>query len=391
MALSTVSISLTKGGLAREAAGEDHISALVSYNTAVPGTGITALGGIKLYGSYQDAEADGITQTSSNSVEWYHIKQYFLQNPNGALYVGIFDTGVTYDFAEISTIQTFASGKIRQVAVVMPLAYAFNTSDITTIQALATANQALYQPLQVLYSPSFTGETTSSDIDALTDLKDGTYDAPDLSIIAGYDGDGVGGTLSGVSMAGAALGALSKMKVSDSIAWVGQNNLLALTSDFDNPKVGGIFISGLTSTQLDTLHDSGYIFVRKFPNKGGAYISGAPTVTIDTDDYTDIQIRRMINKVYRGVYAELVDLLNSPIKINGSTGYMDFTSVKIFEDEASKIIAQMKRADEISDGLAYVNPSQNVLSTSIVNVSVTIIPKGTAKKITVDLGLATTL
>jgi Protein of unknown function (DUF2586) len=391
MALSKVNITLLKGGLAREAAGEDHISGIITYNTVVPGTGITELGGIKKYGSYQDAEADGITQSSSNSIEWYNIKQFFLQNPNGVCYLMIASTGATYDFTEINDIQNYASGTIRQVAVIMPIGYAFDTDDITVIQAIATANQSAYQPLQVLYSPSFTGVTTSSDVDGLTDLKDGTYDAPDLSIIIGTDGDGVGSTLTGATMAGASLGVLSKMKVSDSIAWVGQNNLLSLTSDFDNPKIGGIFISGLTSTQLDTLHDSGYIFVRKFVNKAGAYISGAPTVTDVDDDFTDIQTRRTINKVYRGVYVNLVDLLNSPLLIDAETGYMDFTTVKIFEDEAGKIIAQMKRNDEISDGLAYVNPSQNVLSTSIVNVSVTIVPKGTAKQIQVDLGLATTL
>jgi len=390
MALSKVSITIENGGLAREAAGSDHISGIISYNTEVPGTGITALNGIKKYGSYQAAEADGITEGSNNSVEWYHIKQFFLQNPNGVCYLMIAVTGVTYDFTEINDIQSFASGDLRQIAIVMPNVYDFDTSDITVIQALATSNQSDYQPLQVLYSPSFTGVTGATEIDALTDIKEGTYDAPDLSIISGYDGDETGSN-SGYSMAGSALGVLSRMKVSDSMAWVGQNNLLALTSDFDNPKIGGMFISGLTSTQLDTVHDKGYIFVRKFPNKGGAYISGSETVTIDTDDYTDIQTRRTINKVYRGVYTNLVDLLNSPIKIDSSTGKIDNTTVKIFEDEAGKILEQMKRATEISDGVAYVNPDQDVLSTSIVNVSVTVVPYGTAKQITVDLGLSATI
>lgn len=387
MALSKVTINIENGGLAREAAGQDHISGIITYNTEVPGTGITSLGGIKKYGSYQEAEADGITKTSNNSLEWYQIKEYFKQNPNGICYLMIAPTAVTYDFTEIKDIQDFANGTIRQVAVVMPDGYSFDTDDISVIQAVATARQTDYVPLQVLYSPDFTDVT---DVDTLDDLKDGTYNAPDVSIIAGYDGDGIG-SLSGYSMAGACLGVLSRMKVSDSIAWVGQNNLLALTSDFDNPKIGGQFISGLTSTQLDTVHDAGYIFVRKFSNKGGSYISGAPTVTETTDDFTDIQTRRTTNKVYRGSYENLVDLLNSPIKVDSSTGYMDYVSIKVFENEAGKIIDQMKRDSEISDGKAFINPSQNVLTNSTVNVSITIVPFGTAKQITVDLGLSATI
>ena len=40
---------------------------------------------------------------------------------------------------------------------------------------------------------------------------------------------------------------------------------------------------------------------------------------------------------------------------------------------------------------AYVNPDQNVLSTSQVVVSVTVVPYGTAKQIVVNIGLATTI
>lgn len=390
MTLSKVSINIENGGLAREAAGQDHISGIISYNTEVPGTGITSLGGIKKYGSYQEAEADGITEGSNNSVEWYHLKQFFLQNPKGICYLMIASTGVTYDFTEIKDIQDFAEGDIRQVSVIMPNSYEFDESDTTTIQGVCTLRLNDYQPIQVLFSPSFTGTTLTSEVDALTDMKDGTYNNPDVSVVIGYDGDGTGSN-SGYSMAGCLLGVLSRSKVSASVAWVGQNNLLANTSDFEVPMVGGVYNSGLTSTQLDTLHDSGYIFVRKFPNKGGSYISGAPTITSTTDDFTDIQTRRTTLKVYRGIYQNLVGLLNSPIKINVDDGTIDYTTIKIFEDKGGIIINQMERDAELSGGIVYVNPDQNVSSTSKVIVSATIVPFGTAKQIEVNLGLAAEL
>jgi hypothetical protein len=388
MALSKVSINIKNGGLAREAAGEDHISGIISYNDSVPSSGITSLGDIKKYGSYQEAESDGITEDSDNKQEWYHLKEFFLQNPNGVCYLGIFSTAETYDYAEIEEMQSEADGTIRQMAIIMPDDYGFTASELNDIQTECDNRKDDYEPVQILFSPSFTGETEASDLTSLTDLRDGSYNNPDVSVVLGYDETSYN---SGLSMAGAALGVLSRSKVSDSIAWVGANNLLSKTSEFSTIKLGGVSYSDLSSTQLDTINDLGYIFVRKFPNKGGSYISSALTTTETTDDFCDIQTRRTILKVYRGVYENLLPLLNSSILIDSDNGTIDYIAVKNFEDKGGIILEQMKRDNEISDGSVFVDPDQDVLSNSRVDVSLTVVPYATAKEIRVDLGLSTTI
>jgi len=392
MAISKVTFVKQNGGLARQAPGEDHISALLSYNASVPGTGITEASRIKKYTSLPEAEVDGITEASANNVEWYQLKQYFRMNPNGAIYLGIY-SGVTYDFDEILAMQTYADGKIRQMGIQVG-EHAFDVADITAIQAHTDTLEALYTPLSILYAPSITG--TSFDHTNPINLRDGTYDDPNVTVLVGLDGDETGqqittGATYTVGMVGLSLGVISSAPVNISPAWVGKYQVNDGGGEFDNPMIGITLVKDISAGDLSDLHDYGYQFVRKFANKSGSYISGAPVETDITDDYVDIMTERTVDKAIRGVYAQLVDLLNSPVKIDPSTGYMDLISVNNFEDQAGVPLASMKRADEISGYAVNIDPTQNVLSTGEVIIAVTIVPTATAKAITVNIGLAATV
>jgi hypothetical protein len=52
---------------------------------------------------------------SKLAVFYYHISEFFRVQPKGVLYVGFFAVPGTYDFTEISQVQNFANGTIRQI------------------------------------------------------------------------------------------------------------------------------------------------------------------------------------------------------------------------------------------------------------------------------------
>jgi hypothetical protein len=89
---------------------------------------------------------------SKQAVWHYHIAEYFRIQPQGVLYVGMFAVPSPYVFSEITTVQNFANGTIRQLAVYKDSA-AFAAADLTAIQAEVVANcDGKHKPLSVFFT-----------------------------------------------------------------------------------------------------------------------------------------------------------------------------------------------------------------------------------------------
>jgi hypothetical protein len=82
---------------------------------------------------------------SEQAVWYYHISEFFRMNPKGVLYVGFYAIPGTYTFAEITLMQNFAQGVIRQIGIYKKATYA--DSDIALIDAVCKANDALKKPI----------------------------------------------------------------------------------------------------------------------------------------------------------------------------------------------------------------------------------------------------
>ena len=50
-------------------------------------------------------------------IAWYHINEYFRIQPKGELYVGMYEQESSYVFADITTMQNFAVGAIKQIGI----------------------------------------------------------------------------------------------------------------------------------------------------------------------------------------------------------------------------------------------------------------------------------
>lgn len=323
---------------------------------------------------------------SKLAVMHYHISEYFRLQPQGNLYVGIFAVPSPYTFTEITTMQNFANGTIRQIGVYKDGA-AFASSDLTTIHNICAANVAAHKELIALYAADL---TATSDISTLTDLR--TLSANYVSAVIGQDGAALGAYLyatygKSITTLGATLGAVSKAKVSQSIAWVANFNI----SDGSECDVlafaNGVLFSNssVTDILLSTLQDYRYIFLRKFVGVSGSFFNENSTAINTSSDYAYIADNRTIQKATRGIYSNLVTDLNSPITLNAD-GTLSDEAVAYFTSKAEAPLLQMIRDGELSGQKVTIDTKQNILSTGILYINVAVVQIATGRNIVVNIG-----
>jgi hypothetical protein len=319
----------------------------------------------------------------------YHIAQFFRIQPKGVLYVGIYaKPGGAYTFAEVSTLFNFAQGEIRQVGIYAPDT-AYTTAKVTTLDSIMMANEAIYRPASAIVTMDHVGIALSAlgDLTANSDYR--------VSVDIAQDGAAKGYTLynalgKSIGSMGAMLGAVSFVKVNESIGFVGKMNISDGT-EFDTVAfANGTAYSTVALSQLDTLNDYHYIFLRKFDEKTGSWFNGSRTAIANTNDLARIQNVRTMDKFIRGVYVTLLDKLNSPITLN-SDGTLKEDDIAEFVRLCAITGDQMERDVEISAYRVDIDPSQDLLSTGNLEISGVIVPIGTVEEITFNVSFATSI
>jgi Protein of unknown function (DUF2586) len=323
----------------------------------------------------------------------YHISEYFRLQPKGDLFVSFQAYPSTWDFAEITQIQNFANGRIRQIGVWVKWR-AFSTADIQAISDQIKDNcDANHKPLSALYSGKVSSGT---DLTTLTNLN--TLDANKCSAVIGQDGAGkgdylyqsTGATAISISNIGATLGAIAKAAVSDSIEWIGKFNVSNGT-ECDTPAfVNGQKISEVSQGTLVLLDNYRYVFLLKYVDLAGSYFNDSHTAVIETSDYAYIENNRTIDKAIRGIYSSVLPALGSPIVLNAD-GTLTDTSIAYFTSLAELNLTQMVRDTELSNFQVLINSTQDVLSTGKLVIAVELLPVGVARSIQVNIGFVTSL
>jgi hypothetical protein len=366
--------------------------------TARPGLGIYLNTGTPITATYSAGAtlAGTITQftggvASKYAVWHYHISEYFRLQPQGNLYVGIFAVPNPYTFTEITTMQTFSGGKIRQIAIYKDSA-AFASADITAIHNVCASNVSAHKELIALYGADISG---TADVSTLTNLA--SLSANYCTAVISQDGGALGASLfyaSGVSITtlGAALGAVARAKVSHSIAWVAQFNISNGTECDVIAFANGVLFthSSVTDSLLSSLQDKRYLFLRKFVGIAGSYFNENPTSISVSSDYAYISDNRTMQKATRGIYTAVLPALNSPITLNAD-GTLSDEAVAYFEGLAQGPLADMVRNGELSGYDVNVNTAQNVLSTGVLTINATLVQIATARNIVVNIGFNVTI
>ena len=381
MALNDITITKGQGGLAKEFPSSDHISGIMFFGTKPVGFGTDT---VKKVYSLLEAEAVGLTSVAFPT-ENYHISEFYRQNEGAELWIGYFATPGTWNFAELTTLQNTALGAIRQVAIYAPTRTNANlAADIAALQTVVGTLFSAHKPVQVLYAVNI-GSVT--DLSTLPDLR--TLNAPNVSVVIGQDGGAVGDGLyvsTSITCIGAILGAVSKALVHENIGWVSKFNLSDGTELEIPAFANGSLFKDISDTVVNGLNTKGYIFLRNLVGITGTYANDSHTAVAVTSDYSDIEKNRAIDKCVRLVRTSILPRLNSPVYANPTTGQISRATIKELEALCEQPIRLMTANGELSGGKATINPNQNVLATSTIDITLQLVPVGVARNIEITIG-----
>ncbi len=385
-------IQRQNGNVPKSLAGEDHISGFIAYINSAEIPEEFKNEPVHAVSTIDTAESLGITADADSwaiKVLHYQLSEIFRINPAISLYVGLFAKPTTYTFAEVKTVQNYAGGRIRQMGVWCG-DKAFSADDVTAIQGVTDALDLVNAPLSVLYAPK---------VDKVTDLPTDIAGAGQcrVSVVIGQAGSGTGyelyidsanaTTKSTVSCLGVILGLLSSAAVHQSISWIKQ-----FPSGVTLPAFGdGTLYRSLDSALVEQLDSARYIFLVTHVGQAGSYVNDSHTMDADISDYAYIEAVRTMDKAVRGIRTYLTPELGGNVYIDSETGKMQSFSVAHLETTANKALEDMEKAGELSGYKVEIDPEQDILSTSTVEIVIKQVAVGVMRKIKVKIGFAKTV
>jgi len=363
--------------------------------TARVGTGISLDTGTPLAVTVTGTSAITVGSQFSGGVYsqlalWhYHISEYFRLNPTGNLWLGFYPVPSSYTFTELQDLQQFAGGTIRQCLIYHLAARTVLqvSEDCTAIQASEAILEGLHMPLSVIYAPNIAAVSSLATLQNL-----GLLTANKVSVCISQDAGGEGALLyltSGVSVTtgGALLGAVSSAPVNVDIAWVANYNMSDGVEDAIIGFSNGQLYTSISTNLLNQLDAYRYIFLRTFVDFTGSFFNDSHCAIAESSDYAYIENNRTIDKAIRVGRAALLPLLNSPILVNAD-GTITGNSIAVFRGALQQAADPMIRAGEISADGITISPTQQILSTSNFYIGFQIVPTGTARNISVNIGFA---
>jgi hypothetical protein len=435
--LNDITFKKTNGGLGRSAGSDDVISGLIFAGmTGLSfGDAATDLKGFdevymnqgaaaayaRRFTYPEELEGAGIvftkpvydsngqsTLTSGQNAKntlYYHITEFFRMSPSGVLYVMIkantspvgeaaFDNSNNItDDGDITKLQIYAGGNIRQIGVFNP-----TQLNVGNVQKECANLEAKHIPLSVVLT--YYGKTgvtpaaiplqdlTAEPQEGQELVKDGRCN---VSLLIGCDRDtdlaAALGEFSFYGCIGLCIGAISKAKVHESIAWVGNFPLgLKVPALFN-----GSHIRNISTSDLEALNGNHYLFVITHAGDADNYFNDSHTLDVDSSDYAYIENVRTIDKACRGIRGKLLPWLSSPLEVDPGTGKLDTPTVEFLETTAGEALEEMEKAGEISGYKAEIDPDQNVISTGNVEIIIKKVPVGVMRKVRVKIGFASSL
>ncbi|MBR2881420.1 MAG: DUF2586 family protein [Prevotella sp.] len=406
--MNKLTITRENGNIGRTAPGEDHVSGLLfilpSADTqfikkAADRNATFAIGPDTL----KDEERFENDAAPFYEIVNYHVDEAFRANPAISLYlrmVLLTTTDTSTVGTQIQTMQRDCGGRLRQIAVIDCLnnvETSVNPLIMSQMQrAIEACDTELNAPLSVLYSP-IKGATSSDGQSVSQFPPNSTSDAviacEGVSVLIGADlGDersraifGTFGSYPGIG--GLALGLLSAAGVHESIGWVKKFPTGITTPGF----VTGEAYTALNNALIEELDAAGYIFPVTYPGVAGVYLNDSHVMTAPTDDYAHIENVRTMDKAVRGIRAALTPELGGNIYIDASTGKMQPYTVEHLKTVAGRTLENMEKAGELSGYAVEIDPEQNVLATSTVDIKIKKVDVGVMRNIRLSIGNVTAL
>ena len=385
--LPRIKIQFLNGQLGTVGESPDGLFALVCGAAAV--TKKLELG--KAYTLHTFDELDVLGVTAENNPRLYkHVQDFYTEAEEGTKLI-IFPVDKTKTFTElcdkdtgvIKELITAENGALRGIFVAgdgREATITTNGLDNDLFTALSKAQQLAEWATTSLYAPIFVIlEGRGYKDGAVKDLHKEAYNRVGVLI-----GDTV--KASEGAAVGLMAGRLATLPVQRNIARV-KNGALKPVAMF----IGEKPVEENASAVSD-LYDAGYITPRKYVGKAGYFFTDDRLACEQTDDYAHITERRTIDKAYRIAYAALLELMMDELYVN-EDGTLQHGIIMAWQQMMENAVNRaMTAAGELSsdtDGTgckAYVDPTQNVLSTSKIELTLKVRPFGYARYVDVKLG-----
>ncbi|NJM13971.1 MAG: hypothetical protein HC896_00050 [Bacteroidales bacterium] len=253
---------------------------------------------------------------------------------------------------------------IRYIGVVGTLLLANLTTALTNAKALAAAYLDKIRPVIVALPYSWVTA------DVLVDLSVATYNR--VAAIVSYAGDEIG----------LFLGKRVSNQVHRNIGRVKDGAL----------PIASCLLDGHASPQKDvanymasveTLHNKGYITIRTYVGRTGYFFTDDPLACV-AGDYSNVANQAVIDKAFLITYNTYVNEINEDVEVT-TDGKLNPGVCKALQGNVETAIKN-QMTGEISSVKAFVDESQNILTTQKIEVVLKIVPKGYSKEIVVKLG-----
>ena len=243
------------------------------------------------------------------------------------------------------------------------------------------ATNSLYAPLVVLLEAKGVSDDTIVD---MPDLTEQGYNR--VGILVGDTEQNSTGAAMGVLA-----GKLAACPIQRHIGRVRDGSLVMTTCYIGSKDA--------TVADVETLNNKGYITFRTFVGKAGYFFADDHLATAVEDDYRSIARRRTIDKAYRIAYDTMLNYVNDEIPVTNE-GTLVPSMCKAWESELEVAIMNNMTAngelgvdasDDSDTGVrCFIDYNQKVLSTSRIEIALSVKPYGYAKYIEVKLGFLTT-
>lgn len=387
---TSLTIVRQNGNVPKSQNGQDHVSGFVAYLLEADIPAAFKTEPVQAVSTIDKAEELGIT---ADATAWsvkmlhYQLEEVFRINPSITLYVGLFSKPESMTFQELKTVQNYAEGAIRQMAIwngdTAPTA-----DNIVKLEAVADSLDTENAPLSTLYAPLVSNyKNLPSNL---------ATNNPRVSVVIAQAGSGTGAELykskdnktkATVSAIGVALGTLSKAAVHQCIAWVKN-----FPSGISMPALGdGTLVRTIDKGELEKLDTNRYLFLNNVVGVAGSYWNDSHTMDSPTSDYAAIESVRTIDKAVRGIRTYLTPELGGNVYIDPDTGKLQSYTVSHLETTANIPLEEMEKAGELSGYKAEIDAEQDVLSTSTIEVTIKNVPVGVVRKFKVKIGFVKSL
>lgn len=387
---TSLTIVRQNGNVPKSQNGQDHVSGFVAYLLEADIPAAFKAEPVQAVSTIDKAEELGIT---ADATAWsvkmlhYQLEEVFRINPGITLYMGLFSKPESMTFQELKTVQNYAEGAIRQMAIwngdTAPTA-----DNIVKLEAVADSLDTENAPLSTLYAPLVSNYKNLPNNLATNN--------PRVSVVIAQAGSGTGAELykskdnktkATVSAIGVALGTLSKAAVHQCIAWVKN-----FPSGISMPALGdGTLVRTIDKGELEKLDTNRYLFLNNVVGVAGSYWNDSHTMDSPTSDYAAIESVRTMDKAVRGIRTYLTPELGGNVYIDPDTGKLQSYTVSHLETTANIPLEEMEKAGELSGYKAEIDAEQDVLSTSTIEVTIKNVPVGVVRKFKVKIGFVKSL